>query len=232
MPGRYTIVATAEELKQRFNVVVQDNFKSRYNAAPTQELPVITNQHPETVSYFYWGLIPSWTKNNPVSQKLINARAETLDQRAAFKGALQQRRCLVPANGFYEWKSMGKKTKVPYRIKLKDDQLFSFAGLWEEFENNDGETIHTFTVITTTANQTIAQIHDRMPAILLKDNEKLWLDNGLTLTEHLELLKPLSSDLLTMHTVSPLVNNVKNDFPDLIKFAPPADQFGNYTLFN
>ena len=232
MCGRYTIIATAEEIKQRFNVVVPKEFTNKYNAAPTQILPVITNESPEGVSFFYWGLIPKWSKENSISQKLFNARAETIDQKATFKSALNQRRCLVIADGFYEWKVVGKKTKIPYRIKLKNDNLFAFAGLWEEFEDNSGEVMHTFTIVTTTANQTVSQIHDRMPVILQKSNEKRWLDDSLTVDEHLELLKPVDSDFITMHTVSPLVNNVRNDSPELIKFVPPADQFGNYTLFN
>ncbi len=232
MSERYTITAKAEEIKKRFDVAVPSSYSSRYNAAPTQILPIITNESPEGLSFFYWGLIPSWSKNNSISQKLINARGETLGEKASFKTALKHRRCLVIADGFYEWKAIGKKTKVPYRIKLVNDELFSFAGLWEEFEDDQGEMMHTFTIVTTEANQTISQIHDRMPVIFKKDQEKLWLDDSLTAEEHLELLKPVSSDLVKMYSVSPQVNNVRNDYADLIRHTPPADQFGNYTLFN
>ncbi len=232
MCGRYTIVAKAEAVKERFKVVVPSNYQSRYNAAPTQILPVITNESPEGLSNFYWGLIPSWSKNKSVSSKLFNARAETLAQKASFKNALRSHRCMVIADGFYEWKVVGKKTKIPYRIKLKTDELFAFAGLWEEFDTEQGEIMHTFTIITTTANNTVSDIHERMPVILNPKNEALWLDDSLSVEDHIDLLKPYDSDKMTAYTVSPRVNNANTDQPDLIEFSTPADQLGNYTLFN
>lgn len=232
MCGRYTIVTKAEEIKARFNVDVPDVYKPRYNAAPTQILPVITNEHPEGLSFFHWGLIPSWSKNKSVSQKLINARMETLQEKATFKYALQKRRCLIPADGFYEWKASGKKTKIPYRIQLTNSELFSFAGLWEEYEDDNGENVHTFTIITTAANTTLSKIHDRMPVIMTQENEKIWLDDKASNDDHMKILLPYDADKMVMHPVSPKVNNVNNDNPELIIPTPPADQFGNYTLFD
>ena len=232
MCGRYTIIAKAEEIEKRFNVEVPPAYTPRYNAAPSQILPVITNQHPDGLSFFHWGLIPRWAKDKSISSKLINARAETITEKASFKNAVKHRRCLVLADGFYEWKQSGKKLKVPYRIFLSSKQLFSFAGLWEEYEDDEENTIHTFTIITTTANPAISKIHERMPVILKPENEKSWLNSAISTEEHLELLKPYQEELMSFHTISPLVNKVSNDNPQLIVPAPPADQFGNLTLFD
>jgi len=232
MCGRYTIIAKAEEIEKRFNVEVPETFSPRYNAAPSQILPVITNKNPEGISLFHWGLIPSWAKDKSISSKLINARSETITEKASFKSAIKQRRCLVIADGFYEWKRSSKKSKIPYRIMLTSKELFSFAGLWEEYEDEDQQTIHTFTIITTTANAAISKIHERMPVILDRDTEKTWLDGTKTTDDHLELLQPYQEDLMSFHTISPLVNKVSNDNPQLIVPTPPADQFGNLTLFD
>ncbi len=232
MCGRYTIVTKAEAIKDRFNVAVPETYKTRYNAAPTQILPVITNKSPESLSFFHWGSIPSWSKDKSISTKLINVWAETLEEKASLKNTLKQRRCLVIADGFYEWKIVGKKTKIPYRIKLKTDELFSFAGLWEEFDTENGDIMHTFTIITTVANNAIADIHERMPVILDKRSESVWLNDALDTEDHLNILKSYSSEKFSIYTVSPRVNNVHIDEPDLINFSSPADQLGNYTLFN
>lgn len=229
MCGRYTIIATPQEVKTRFNVDVPEGFRSRYNAAPTQILPVITNQDPEGLSFFHWGLMSNLAKS--ISPKLINTMAETLEEKASFKNSMKFRRCLIPADGFYEWKSLGKKTKIPYRVTLGKNELFAFAGLWEEFEDDNGEMVHTFTIITTRSTDAIAEVHDRMPVILPKEKEALWLDDSLTAREHLQLFDSLNLAKINMHTVSPRVNDVRNDDRTLINHAPSADQFGNYTLF-
>ena len=232
MCGRYTIIAKAEEIEKRFNVNVPETYKPRYNAAPTQILPVITNESPEGLSFFNWGLVPSWAKNKSISSKLINARSETLTEKVSFKNALKHRRCLIPADGFYEWKKSSKKSKIPYRIFLKTNELFAFAGLWEEYEDEEQEIVHTFTIITTTANTTISPIHDRMPVILEKDAEQSWLNSSISIENHISLLKAVDADKIEFHSISPLVNSVTNDNPQLIVPTPPADQFGNLTLFD
>lgn len=232
MCGRYTIIAKAEEIEKRFNVEVPKAYTPRYNAAPSQILPIITNQNPDGLSFFHWGLIPGWAKDKSISSKLINARSETITEKASFKNAVKQRRCLVLADSFYEWKQSGKKSKIPYRIFLSSKELFSFAGLWEEYEDDDQNTIHTFTIITTKANEAISQIHNRMPVILEQKNEKSWLDSSIPTEEHIKLLLPYREDQISYHTISPMVNKVSNDSPQLIVPAPPADQFGNLTLFD
>jgi len=232
MCGRYTIIAKAEEIEKRFNVEVPESYKQRYNAAPTQILPVITNDRPDGLSFFHWGLIPSWAKDKSISSKLINARSETLAEKASFKNALKYRRCLVIADGFYEWKKSTKKSKIPYRIFLNTKELFAFAGLWEEYEDDDQNTVHTFTIITTTANSAISKIHDRMPVILEPQLEKSWLDPEFSTEARINLLKPLNDNKIEYHPISPLVNSVSNDNPQLILPTPPADQFGNLSLFD
>lgn len=232
MCGRYTLVKKADEIAKRFKVDVGNTYKPRFNAAPTQLLPVITADSPNGLSWFYWGLIPSWSKDKSISTKLINARAETLSEKASFRTALQKRRCIIPADGFYEWKPVSKKGKVPYRITLLNEELFAFAGLWEEYEDDEGDTVHTFTIVTTEANSTLQSIHERMPVILTPENEGIWLDKNSDPAHLQEILKPYSRDATRFYTVSAKVNHATTDEPGLISPAPAADQFGNYTLFS
>ena len=231
MCGRYTLVKPAKEVSERFGVEVGKPYQPRYNAAPTQLMPVITSDSPEGLSWFHWGLVPAWSKDKAVSLKLINARAETLEEKASFRNALKRRRCLVPADGFYEWKPVGKKSKVPYRITLLQEELFAFAGLWEEYEDEEGNMVHTFTIVTTDANASLQSLHGRMPVILTKQAEKEWLNPELEVEQLKELLQPYPANKTRFYTVSSQVNNATLDAPSLIQPAPAADQFGNYTLF-
>lgn len=232
MCGRYTIIAKAEVIEKKFNVEVPESYSSTYNAAPTQILPVITNKNPSQVSFFQWGLIPAWSKDKRIGAKLINARAESITKKVSFKKSFTQRRCLVPADGFYEWKRYSKKSKVPYRIQLRSKELFAFAGLWEEYIDEDQNLVQTFTIITTEANSSISKIHSRMPVILDLKSEQHWLSSNMTADEHLRLLSLNNEQELAYYTVSPLVNSVSNNNPQLILPTPPTDQFGNLTLFN
>ena len=232
MCGRYTVVADANKLKDRFNADVTDNYVKRYNAAPSQLLPVITSVNPAGFSFFYWGLVPDWSKNKSISGKLINARADTIAEKVSFRTALHSRRCLVPADGFYEWKKMTKKSKIPYRFILNEQKPFAFAGLWEEYENEEQEMVHTFTIITTEANEVVKPVHDRMPVILTPETEKLWMNNDTSEQELLEILTPYPAGEMGHYAVTSKVNNPANDDPDLIEPAPAADQFGNYSLFD
>jgi len=232
MCGRYTIVADANVLQARFEAQVSNEYRKQYNAAPTQLLPVITSEEPKGLSYFFWGLIPSWSKNKAISAKLINARAESLLQRVSFSTALKSRRCIVPADGFYEWKQVSKRGRIPYRFTLKDERIFSFAGLWDEFDDENNERIHTFTIITTAPNELVRGFHDRMPAILSTEGEKKWLDQHSDEENLLSLLKPFEANAMNAYAVSSKVNNTANNGPELLKPAPPADQFGNLSLFD
>lgn len=232
MCGRYTIIAKAEVIEKKFNVEVPESYSSTYNAAPTQILPVITNKNPSQVSFFQWGLIPARSKDKQIGSKLNNARAESITEKISFKNAFTQRRCLVLADGFYEWKRYSKKSKIPYRIQLRSKELFAFAGLWEEYTDEDKNLVQTFTIITTEANSSISKIHSRMPVILDPKSEQAWISSSMTSEEHLSLLSPNNEQELACYTVSPLVNSVSNNSPQLILPTPPTDQFGNLTLFN
>jgi putative SOS response-associated peptidase YedK len=231
MCGRYSLSKSKIELEERFQAEMLPDFNPRYNIAPTQLLPVITSQSPKGFSFFYWGITPEFGKNRPVAQKLINARAETITEKVTFKSSFQKRRCLIPTDGFYEWKRLGKKTSIPYRFTLREAELFAFAGIWEEFETVNGDIQHTFLILTTSPNEKIAEIHDRMPVIIAKKDEKKWLDSYTTEEELTKILKPYPEDLMMSFTVSPLVNSVGNDSPALIRRTSPIDQHGNYTLF-
>lgn len=231
MCGRYSLSKSKIELEERFQAEMLPDFQPRYNIAPTQLVPVITSQSPKGFSFFYWGITPDFGKNKPVAQKLINARAELVNDKISFKSSFEKRRCLIPADGFYEWKKLGKKTKIPYRFTLREDELFAFAGIWEEYETVSGEIQHTFLILTTGPNDIVSEIYDRMPVILNRQMEKKWLDNYTSESELLAMLQPYPSDQMLSYTVSPLVNSVQNDVPSIIRKTSPADQHGNYTLF-
>jgi len=231
MCGRYSLAKTKEELEARYKAELLEKFSPRYNAAPSQLMPVITSDSPGGFSHFYWGVTPEFAKNKPVSPKFINARAETIAEKASFKIAFQKRRCLIPADGFFEWKQLGKKSKVPHRFTLANDKIFSFAGIWEEYENENGEIKHTFLILTTSPNELVATIHDRMPVILTPEAEKTWLSKYATEKELLNTLQPFSADEMVTYPVSTQVNQIDNDNPSLLRKTSPMDQFGNYTLF-
>ncbi len=231
MCGRYSLSKSKEELEERFQAEMLSDINPRYNIAPTQLVPIVTAQSPKGFSYFYWGTTPEFGKNRPVAQKLINAKAETIHEKISLKTAFRQRRCIIPADGFYEWKRLGKKTSVPYRFTLREGELFSFAGIWEEYESANGEIQHTFLILTTTPNEIVSEIHDRMPVILDRNSEKKWLNSYTEEDDLLALLTPYPADSMLGFTVSPLVNSVQNDSPAVIRKTSPMDQHGNYTLF-
>lgn len=232
MIERYSITATAETIGQRYAVDVPDFYKPRYNAAPTQLLPVITSINPEGLSLFYWGSSPEWAKNKTPAEKIINVRTESLLDKPALKRAMMKLRCIVPADGFYGWKKIGKKTRIPYRFVLQNKTVFSMAGIWEEFEDGEGQTIHTFMVFTTTSNDIVSPVQERMPVILDQQGEKIWLNKDSSEEDLNKLFVPFPAESINLYTVSPRINELSADVPSLIMPAPPADQFGNLTLFD
>lgn len=227
MCGRYTIIKSPEELEKEFEIDInKEVFETTYNLAPSQNGLVITNQHKNEGQFFKWGLIPFWAKDEKIGYKMINARSETLTEKSAFKTPLQKRRCVVIADGFYEWKKIGKE-KHPSYIYLANKKPFAMAGLWETWSSPAKETIHSFTIITTKANEFMSTLHDRMPVIFDNNSDiNLWLDNELSANEHLQLLQQLPSDKMAMHQVSQMVNSPKNNQPLLIT---PLENLG--TLF-
>ncbi len=217
MCGRYSFAIEDELIRERFGVTVRSAiYKARYNCAPAQDLAVISNESPGELKFFRWGLIPFWARDKSIGYKMINAKAETIREKNSFKNAFRNRRCLVLSDGFFEWKK--EKVKTPYRITLKDYSPFAMAGIWEKWGSPDGEIIHSFSIITTSPNSLMEKIHDRMPVILLPEDEKKWLTDPGEETL-VSLLKPYPADLLTAFPVSTLVNSPKNDSPAIIEPA-------------
>jgi putative SOS response-associated peptidase YedK len=216
MCGRYSVIPKAKG-KSRVSKLLENHIQeAHYNASPSQTLPVVTNEQPDTIQFFSWGLQPFWAKEAKDVKRSINARAETLTEKPSFRNLLKSKRCLVPADGFYEWQDTAHG-KVPYRILLKNEELFSFAGLWDEWvDKSSGEVLHTYTIITTEANDLVKPIHDRMPVILSPEAEELWLDSHETQDDLLPLLKPYKANDMKAYPVSPLVNSPSNNVPEVI----------------
>lgn len=232
MIDRYSLTAKAEALRERFSVDVPEFYHPRFNAAPTQLLPVITSSAASGLSLFYWGTSPEWSKNKVPSEKMINVRAENLQEKPALKKALKKNRCLIPADGFYCWKKVGKKTSIPYRFVLNNKDPFAFAGLWEEFEDTDGNEIQTFMIFTQQSNTLVGEVQDRMPVILSTQNEKLWLDPNTDEQSLTGMLTSYPAAAMTHYPVSPGISDSKIDLASLIIPTAPADQHGNLTLFD
>lgn len=222
MCGRYSFAIEDALILERFGVRVRTAiYITRYNCAPSQNLAVIANDAPETLNFFRWGLIPSWAREPSIGHKLINARGETLVEKPSFKNAFRNRRCLVPATGFYEWQRNSRdvacnvSTPTPWHIRLRNGEAFSFAGLWDKWVSSNGEVIHSFTIITTSPNKLVEQIHDRMPVILHREDEQRWLsphpDPSL-----INLLQPYPAEMMEAWKVSTLVNTPKNDVPEIL----------------
>ena len=220
MCGRYVLNAP-EDLSERFQLRQMSLHLPRsYNVAPTDEMPVVvepTEEEREALM-MKWGLVPRWTK--PGGKKPptpFNARAESLSEKPMFRNLIKNRRCLVPANGFYEWNQVGG-AKQPYYITLPDEPMFAFAGLYDEFADEDGEVLRSYTVITTEPNELMAELHNRMPVILHRDDEEEWLDPDVTEPRQVErLLRPYPAEEMEAVPVSRAVNNVRNDGPQLIE---------------
>ncbi|MEP7031306.1 MAG: SOS response-associated peptidase [Pseudolabrys sp.] len=218
MCGRYTIIASPEALRALFGYEEQPNFPPRYNVAPTQPIPIVRlidgKRHFALVR---WGLLPSWVKDPKAFSLLINARGESAAEKPAFRAAMKRRRCLIPADGFYEWKPAGAR-KQPYFIHQKSGQPFAFAGLWETWTGPNGEELETAAIVTTSANRTLQPVHDRMPVILPPDQFDFWLDNAnVEPAAASALIRPAPEDLLEAYPISTDVNRVANDNPKLVE---------------
>lgn len=226
MCGRFQLSVKGRHISERFNVEVFDEFyKPNYNCAPSQKLPVISNAEPGKLSYFKWGLIPFWAKDPKIGYKMINTRAESIAEKPSFRNAFKRRRCLVPANGFYEWKK--DQNKSPYRILLKKEELFAMAGIWETWKDGEDNLVHTFSIITTTPNSLMESIHNRMPVILSPQDEEKWLNED---DENLlkDLLKPFDEKSMEAYPISKRVNSPVNNDPDIVL---PIEAEGQDTLF-
>ena len=222
MCGRYTLTSGLAILQRRFGFSAEQmKLEPRYNLAPGQDAPLVTCEEKKTLRLMRWGLVPSWAKQASSGYKMINARAETLPQKASFRKPFRERRCLVLADGFYEWrKGEGKGKKTPIRFVLPSREPFAFAGLWDIWKKTDGTLVYSFTIITTQANDLPRPVHDRMPVILRPEDEDLWLDPNLKdVTRLTPLLTPYAANALEAYDVSTIVNSPKNDVPECIQPA-------------
>ena len=221
MCGRFTLTVDPAELQDAFgDYIFPDQFAPRFNIAPSQPVLAIPNNGKNTADFFMWGLIPSWSKDPSIANKLINARGETIAEKPSFRGGFKYKRCLILTDGFYEWKAaQGEKTKTPYYIHMKDRKPFAFAGLWDEWQSPDGGVLRTCTIITTEPNELMSTLHNRMPVILDPADYSQWLDPA-PHAKHPESLLPLirsfPADRMSAYPVSTMVNSPGNDRAECI----------------
>jgi putative SOS response-associated peptidase YedK len=222
MCGRYTIYTKKDALEQRFNAALEESFVPRYNAAPSQLLPIIRNDNPAAITLVSWGFLPSWVKDFEKMKPQINARAESVTEKPYWRSAFKKHRCLIPSTGYYEWqKAAGGKQ--PYFIHLENSEPFAMAGLFSTYTNQAGEVASGYAVITTAANKQLADIHHRMPVILNQNDEQPWLDPELPAADAKSLLQSYPSVDMEAYPVSTRVNSPRQESPQLIT---PASSLG------
>jgi len=222
MCGRFTLTITPEQLQEAIpGLITPTGMAPRYNIAPSQPVAVVPNDGLNKLDFYIWGLIPSWAKDPSIGSRMINARGETLVEKPSFRSAFRRRRCLIPADGFYEWKqNPGSKSKTPMYIKLKSGEPFALAGLWENWNAPDGSNILSCTIITTTPNALLEPIHNRMPVILPREAYARWLEpNEVNPAQLQELIQPYPAEAMTAYAVSSLVNRPENDLAACIQPA-------------
>ncbi|MGB8065496.1 MAG: SOS response-associated peptidase [Candidatus Sulfotelmatobacter sp.] len=224
MCGRYRLTAKERYLRDYFGLEEDPPWQPRWNIAPTQQVAAI-RQHPaeprRIFSLMRWGLVPYWANDQSFGLKTINAMSETAAQKPAFRDAFRRRRCLLPADGFFEWKKTGSKHKQPYNIGLATGSVFAFAGLWDLWRDPNNHGLETCTILTTRPNSLVAEVHDRMPAILDPDDYERWLDPGITNPEMiLDCLKPFDATPMSKYPVSPRVNCPENDDEECAREVP------------
>jgi putative SOS response-associated peptidase YedK len=215
MCGRYRLTAKERYLRDHFGLDEDPSWIPRWNIAPTQFVPVVRQKSAgsrRTFDLVRWGLIPYWAKDPSIATKTINAISESAADKPAFRDALRFRRCLIPADAFYEWQSIGLKQKQPFSIGMADDSTFAFAGLWESWTDPNGEAVETCTILTTTPNALVADVHRRMPAILKRRDYEQWLDPGIRNASVVSLcLEPFDAAMMKKYPVSTRVNRPEND---------------------
>ena len=218
MCGRYSLIADLGELARRFEFDGDWlTFESAYNVAPTQDVLTVVGGETRRGGFMRWGLVPWWAKNASIGNRMINARAETVAQKPAFRDALRRRRCLVLADGFYEWQRAGNARR-PMRVVMRSGEPFAFAGLWSVWKDPDGNRVPSCAIITTAANDLLRPVHDRMPVVLPKKMEEFWLDPTIDDPNMLaSVLAPYSDDAMDVYEVSALVNSAANDGSEVIE---------------
>ena len=217
MCGRYNLISNLTVLGERFEFdASQLTLESAYNVAPTQNVLTVVGGASRRAGFMRWGLIPFWAKNLSIGSRMINARAETVADKPSFRDAFRRRRCLVLADGFYEWRRAASG-KRPMRVALRSGEPFAFAGIWSMWKDPEGNSILTCAIITTSANELLRPIHDRMPVILPRNMEGVWLDRSIEDPSELRsVLTPYPDNAMEAYEVSPLVNPVANDGPELV----------------
>ena len=221
MCGRYLITSAPEAFRRLFGYPEQPNFPPRYNVAPTQPIPIVrVVEGKRQFALVRWGLIPPWVKDPRTFSLLINARAESVNDKPAFRNAMRRRRCLVPADGFYDWKAEGVQRR-PFVVRPKDRAPIAYAGLWETWIGPNGEELETAAIVTTAANRALARLHERMPVIVPPEAFDLWLDcRNVDATTAAALLVPSGEQTLEAYEISPAVNRADNDGPELLEPLP------------
>ncbi len=220
MCGRYTLHVSLSEITEEFEIYDVDwVWVPYFNIAPGTNVPAVVNEQHNKLKTFRWGLIPSWSKEEPADVRMINARAETLNEKPSFARIFKSQRCIIPANGFYEWRvSEGSKTKIPYYVRLRSGRLMGFAGLYDVWKSPSGKIIQSCTIITTMPNDLLSPIHNRMPVIIEPARRGVWLNREIKDPQALiPLLKPYPSEEMEVYEVSPKVNSPKFNNPDCIK---------------
>ncbi|MCS1351968.1 SOS response-associated peptidase [Mechercharimyces sp. CAU 1602] len=223
MCGRFSLAVELSEVMERFHVRIGEemSFHPRYNVAPTQLLPIIIEDESlrtRRLKQMEWGLIPRWVKDESTSKRLINARSETVLEKPAFRRSFRRHRCLVPADGYFEWQTQEDGSKRPLHIVRKDRELFAFAGLWDQWISSEGKEKSTFTIITREADEEFRPIHQRMPVMLEPEAEETWIYHGVGQTDTLlAILAGVSATELEVHPVSTMVNSVHNDQAECVK---------------
>lgn len=215
MCGRFALSAKTKQIEKLVPGLKSEiDFKPRYNIAPSQNILSVLNTKSTSIQYIKWGLIPFWSKDEKIGSKLINARIETLQEKPAFRNSLKSKRCIIFADGFFEWDKNTSTKKIPYFIRLKSQEPFAFAGLWDSWKDSDNNVINSCTIITTQSNELMKNIHNRMPVILQNELIPNWLSNDYFDLELIEELKePYSSEKMEMYMVSSIVNSPMNDNP-------------------
>jgi putative SOS response-associated peptidase YedK len=222
MCGRFSLTGSERALETEFGAAVPAGYRPRYNIAPTQGVLALLPEGGRHWEILRWGLIPSWAKDPEIGTKLINARAETLFEKPSFRAAVKQRRCLVIADGFYEWRKTEEGRKIPFYIRLKSQKPFGLAGLWESWKSPGGEMVKTCTIVTTEPNELLKPIHSRMPVMVPKDTEPLWLEARVRSKAELErVLQPYPAAEMELFEVAPLVNSPANDRPECVQPVKP-----------
>jgi len=218
MCGRYTLTTTVRDLEEILpGLEAEEHAAPRYNIAPTQDVAIVANDAPNRLVRVRWGLVPRWAKDASIGNKLINARAETLGEKPSFRDAFRKRRCLVLADGFYEWRKVaGSTRKQPVRVTLRDRRAFAMAGLWEEWRSPEGP-LRSCTIITTAANDALRELHDRMPVILPVEAQAAWIAGEALTPDQLAPLLVPTSEPLELREVSTRVNNPLHDAPDCLE---------------